>query len=435
MTSKKIVLDTSVILHDSNCIYNFEDNDIIIPMVVLESVDNFKKGTSSKNYEASNFIRVLSELNIDELINGGMSLGPYKGKLLIKLDKAIEATILNEFRNSNKADMHILNQVLVLSKEYPDDTIILVSTNINLRIKAKSIGIRAENYRSDMVDNIDALYEGYTYIEHPGIGDLYGDRSMSADLVDYKFRSNEYAVLRDASTSVLAKYAARTNTLDFISSANAYGITPKNVEQTFALNACMDSNIPLVTLSGKAGTGKTLIALASAIERRQDCHRILLTRPLISLSNKDMGYLPGDIDSKIRPHMTALYDNLDVIKDRLNNDSKAYKTLIKMEAEGKMLLEPLAYIRGRSLIKTIMIIDEAQNLTPLEVKTIITRAGFCTKLIFTGDIYQIDNLYVDIRTNGLSNLIDKMKGQSLYAHVDLKKGERSDLAELASNVL
>jgi PhoH-like ATPase len=220
-----------------------------------------------------------------------------------------------------------------------------------------------------------------------------------------------------------------------INKESVYGITPRNAEQTFAVNALLNTRVKLVTLSGKAGTGKTLLALAAALETRSKYRQILLARPIVPLSNKDIGYLPGDITSKIKPYMQPLYDNLGVIRGQFSERSKMFQQIQLMLDEEKLAIEPLAYIRGRSLVKMFIIVDEAQNLTPHEVKTIITRAGEDTKIVFTGDINQIDHPYLGIHSNGLSTLIDKMHGQRLYAHIDLKKGERSELAELASDVL
>jgi PhoH-like ATPase len=216
---------------------------------------------------------------------------------------------------------------------------------------------------------------------------------------------------------------------------SAYGISPRNAEQSFAVHALLNPRIKLVTISGKAGTGKTLLALATALECRSQYRQVLLTRPVIPLSNKDIGYLPGDIQSKIKPYMQPLYDNLGVIRSQFPEKSEMYQRLQRMLDEEKLAIEPLAYIRGRSLGKMYMIVDEAQNLTPHEVKTIITRAGEGTKIVFTGDINQIDHPYLGIHSNGLSTLIDKMQGQKLYAHIDLRKGERSELADLASDIL
>jgi PhoH-like ATPase len=246
---------------------------------------------------------------------------------------------------------------------------------------------------------------------------------------------NKYLILRSPNRSVLTSYDAATEHLRKIDKIMAYGIRPRNAEQIFAIDALTRSGIPLVTLTGKAGTGKTLLALASAIHVKRNYRQIFVARPVVPLSNKDMGYLPGDIESKLAPYMQPLWDNLKVIQSQYPEEDKQYQQIDQMVSDSKLVIEPLSYIRGRSLQKVFFIVDEAQNLTPHEIKTIITRAGEGAKIVLTGDIYQIDHPYLDAQSNGLSYLIDHFKGQNLYAHVNLEKGERSELAELASNLL
>jgi len=247
--------------------------------------------------------------------------------------------------------------------------------------------------------------------------------------------ANEYLILRNGKQSALAFFRAGGQQLINVRKKTIYGIVPRNAEQSFAAHALTNPDIPLVSVSGKAGTGKTLLALAAALEQRSSYRQIMLARPVVPLSNKDIGYLPGDIQSKISPYMQPLYDNLSVIRAQFPEQSEANQQLDRMLEEKKLIIEPLAYIRGRSLVKIYMIIDEAQNLTPHEVKTIITRAGDQTKVVFTGDIHQIDHPYLNSQSNGLSYLIEKMQGQQLYAHVNLEKGERSELSMLASELL
>ena len=241
--------------------------------------------------------------------------------------------------------------------------------------------------------------------------------------------------MKNGQKSALAIYKDGIDVVQLILKKNVCGISPRNAEQSFAVHALQDHSLSLVTITGKAGTGKTLLALAAALESRKKYHQILLTRPIVPLSNKDIGFLPGDIQSKIGPYMQPLFDNLGVIRGQFSDKSDMSARLQRMVDDGKLVIEPLAYIRGRSLVKKYMIVDEAQNLTPHEVKTIITRAGEGTKIVFTGDIHQIDHPYLDSNSNGLSTLIDRMQGQRLYAHIDLQKGERSELAELASDLL
>ena len=246
--------------------------------------------------------------------------------------------------------------------------------------------------------------------------------------------ANEFVVMRNGKKSALAVIDANGSIVKKVDKTNAYGITPRNAEQAFAINALINTEIQLVTVTGKAGTGKTLLALAAALERRRNYRQIYLARPVVPLSNKDIGYLPGDIQSKLDPYMQPLYDNLGVIQSNFEESRKQSRIKDFLQDE-KLVISPLSYIRGRSLVRIFFIVDEAQNLTPHEVKTIITRAGEGTKLVFTGDIFQIDHPYLNSYSNGLSYLIEKMKGQKLYAHINLEKGERSELAELASNLL
>jgi PhoH-like ATPase len=248
-------------------------------------------------------------------------------------------------------------------------------------------------------------------------------------------QANEYFVLRSGKQSVLATYSPQSQKLEHVDRPVAYNIQPRNAEQTFVLHALLNTAVPLVSVTGKAGTGKTLLALAAALEARKYYRQILVARPVVPLSNKDIGYLPGDIQSKLDPYMKPLYDNLGVIQHQFRETDSKYSKISQYLQEEKLVIEPLTYIRGRSLVKMFFIVDEAQNLTPHEVKTIITRAGEGTKIVFTGDLYQIDHPYLDLHSNGLSYLIEKMQGQAMYAHVNLEKGERSALAEIASNLL
>jgi PhoH-like ATPase len=445
-TRKKIfILDTNVILHDSSCIHHFDEHDIIIPISVLEELDQFKKGSQIINYHAREFVRELDVLSTDKLFNGGLPMGEGKGNISIRLEMKPHPDLLETFPNSDKVDHRILNIAYHISMERTQHAVILVSKDVNLRMKARSLKIAAEDYTTDHVGDPAHLYSGCRYEEDiPAsmIEQLYEQGgTLSTD--DYNpetpLQPNEYIVLRNGKKSALATFVPGEFENEFVikrvNKESVYGITPRNVEQSFAVDALLNPNIKLVTISGKAGTGKTLLALAAALETRSHYRQILLTRPVMPLSNKDIGYLPGDIQSKIKPYMQPLYDNLGVIRGQFPEKSDMFQRLQKMLDEEKLAIEPLAYIRGRSLVKMYMIVDEAQNLTPHEVKTIITRAGEGTKIVLTGDINQIDHPYLGSRSNGLSNLIDKMQGQNLYAHIDLRKGERSDLAELASNIL
>jgi len=259
-----------------------------------------------------------------------------------------------------------------------------------------------------------------------GANEFHFDRDLLA---------NEFLIMRNGSKSALAVYDAVLDRIKRIENTTCFGIRPRNAEQSFALNALLDRDIPLVTLSGKAGTGKTLLALAASLESKRHYRQIFVARPIVPLSNKDIGYLPGDINSKLDPYMQPLYDNLTVIQNQISGKNARNRGVEELLSQEKIIVTPLSYIRGRSIVKVFFIVDEAQNLTPHEVKTIITRAGEGTKLIFTGDVYQIDHPYLDSQSNGLSYLIEKMKGQKLYAHINLEKGERSELSDLAIQLL
>jgi PhoH-like ATPase len=308
-------------------------------------------------------------------------------------------------------------------------------------MKAKSLGMRAQDYTSDKVESFDKLYTGKRVVEgiaSEGIEQFYTAGGV-APIADVPFVphpiANENFVLRNGSKSALATYRAGDRSFVRVEKPTCYGITPRNAEQSFALHALMNEDIRLVTLAGKAGTGKTLLALAAALELRQKYRQILLARPIVPLSNRDLGFLPGDASEKIDPYMQPLYDNLTVIRHQCGENNQAAQKINEMRESEKLMITPLAYIRGRSLQRIFFIVDEAQNLTPHEVKTIITRAGEGTKIVFTGDVHQIDQPYLDSLSNGLSHLIHRMMGQPIYAHVTLEKGERSALADLASALL
>ena len=435
---KNFVLDTNVILHDSSCIYQFDEHDITIPITVLEELDHFKKGNESLNFHAREFLRSLDLLSGDKLFNGGVKIGNNAGKISIKMERPLHPDLAVTF-DSLKFDHQILNIAYHLMLEDPKREVALVTKDVNLRMKAKAAGIMAEDYKTDHVKDISSLYKGHRIVENVpetafaemfnGVGGCYAEKLT--DLIGMVH--GEYFILRNNRQSALGVYDAAAGMIRRIDKYTAYNITPRNAEQTFAMNALLDNNIQLVTISGKAGTGKTLLALAAALQDRKNYRQIFMARPVVPLSNKDIGYLPGDISAKLDPYMQPLYDNLGVMQ--MSESEGAKKRIQDLLEEEKLVVAPLAYIRGRSLVKTFFIVDEAQNLTPHEVKTIITRAGEGTKIVFTGDIFQIDHPYLDSHSNGLSHLIEKMQGQKLYAHINLEKGERSELAELASNLL
>ncbi|MDA0986525.1 MAG: PhoH family protein [Bacteroidetes bacterium] len=437
---KKIfVFDTNVILHDSDCIHHFEEHDIIVPVAVLEELDAFKKGNDAINFHAREFTRTVDALASNHLFNGGVSRGKGLGKISVHLDKKFHPDLVGNF-SPLKTDHKILNVAYTIAIEKKPRPVILVTKDVNLRMKAKAVGLLAEDYKSDQVLDIFSLYKGHRYeenIKEEIITKLYSEFGVEISKFSFKnkIQPNEYVLLKNGKHSGLSTYNANNKVLQKVDKSTAYGIQPKNVEQVFALDALLNPNIQLVSLTGKAGTGKTLLALASALEQRKFYRQIYIARPIIPLSNRDIGFLPGDVQSKIDPYMKPLMDNLSVIQNQYKETDNNYTRISQMLESHKLIIEPLTYIRGRSLVKIFFIIDEAQNLTPHEIKTVITRAGEGTKIVFTGDIFQIDHPYLDSHTNGLSYLIEKMQGQNLYAHVNLEKGERSVLADLASNIL
>ncbi|MCF7885231.1 MAG: PhoH family protein [Candidatus Marinimicrobia bacterium] len=439
--NKKIfVLDTNVILHDSSCIRQFQENDVLIPITVLEELDQFKTGNRTINYHARNFLRILDDLSAHKLFNGGVKIGPDMGNISVKIEEELVPDIKKNF-SADKPDHHILNIAFLTNKKYIDQKVVLITKDVNLRIKAKALGLLSEDYTTDHVRNLSKLYKGHRLVENvpPEIIDQMYNKpfkiSSEALELDPPPVNNESFIFKNPDKSALVYYNSIDNTYEHVEKKSAYRIVPRNAEQTFALNLLMNPEIKLVTMTGKAGTGKTLLTLAASLEMRRHYNQILMARPIVALSNKDLGFLPGDVDEKIRPYMQPLYDNLGVIRDQFSAESKMVQTLNGMLENEKLLITPLAYIRGRSLVKIFFIVDEAQNLTPHEVKTIITRAGEGTKIVFTGDIHQIDHPYLDRHSNGLAYLIDKMQGQNIFGHINLEKGERSQLAEIASNLL
>ena len=437
---KVFVLDTNVLLHDFKCIYNFQENDIVIPITVLEELDKFKKGNDLINFHAREFTRELDKLSGDGLFNGGIPLGEGLGKLSIETGKPFSDKIRDSFPE-NTPDHRILAITEFLKDKNSDSQIVLVTKDINLRMKAKSIGVLAGDYESDKVQNIDEIYKAiYTLenIDDELISTVYeNDEGIHSEKIDVSPppTPNQYFILKGNRSSALVHYDQTKQSYNRVLKQKVYGIEPRNAEQTFAFDALLRDDVQLVSITGKAGTGKTLLALAAAIQQRQKYTQIFLARPIVPLSNRDIGFLPGDAKEKIGPYMQPLFDNLDVIKNKFNSASKDYQKIEEMVTTEKLIITPLAYIRGRSLSRVYFIVDEAQNLTPHEIKTIITRAGEGTKMVFTGDIEQIDTPYLDMKSNGLSYLTDKMIGQEVFGHINLVKGERSYLAELASNLL
>lgn len=439
-TKKNFIIDTNVILHDYEAINNFEENDIYIPFVVLEELDKFKKGSDQINFNARAFVRELDFITDDNLFSNGADLGVGKGKLYIVNSSKDNKKITDAFPEKSP-DNRILGVLAEIADRDTSIKTILVSKDINLRMKARSLGYLAEDYINDKVTNVDIFDKGEVVHENINpdlIDQLYAQPGgLDADQFDLALSAepNQCFVLKSDRNSILARYNPFNQKIQKIEKKSNFGIHPRNAEQAFAFEVLNDPQIKLVGLTGKAGTGKTLLALAAALNQHGSYDQILLARPIVSLSNKDLGFLPGDEKQKVAPYMQPLFDNLNVIKSQLGQNSSDLKTIDDLQKSGSLQIEALAFIRGRSLTSTFCIVDEAQNLTPHEIKTIITRAGENTKMVFTGDLQQIDSPYLDMQSNGLAYMIDKMKGQNIFGHINLVKGERSELSELASNLL
>lgn len=439
---KLFVLDTSVILYDHNAIKNFEERDVAIPIQVLEELDNFKKGNETRNFEAREFIRFIDNISKDHVISEWLPLnGQTRGRFKVVMSDNSKNGLLDaeSVFGDGKYDHKILNVALSLQNEEPASRVILVSKDICLRLKAKALNLPAEDYETGKIQDVQKLYTGKTIVENfapESLQELSEKGSINPNSLSLESISdNHFFIFKSNRKSVLGYYNPVTKLVERVISQRVFNITPLNAEQTFAVHALMNPNVKLITMQGMAGTGKTLLSIASALEQRRNYRQIFVTCPIIPLSNKDIGYLPGDIKSKMDPYMQPLWDNVKFIKSQFAKNDKNAKRIDEMVDSEKIAITPLAYIRGRSLAKVFFIVDEAQNLTPHEVKTIISRAGSDTKIVFMGDVYQIDTPYLDAQSNGLSYLIDKIKSNPLFAHITLEKGERSDLANLANEYL
>lgn len=438
--AKIFVLDTSVLLFDHHSITSFQENDIIIPITVLEELDNFKEGGDSLSYSAREVARFIDKLSADGNVNKWLKLGEGKGRLRIELPpvKAMEVDAEQIF-GKGKNDHKILNTALGVKKKHKSKKVVLVTKDINLRIKAKALSLEAEDYLNGKVAINEQMTNGFPSLDNLDasiIKDIYQKRAIAEDgILAEKKVANGYYILNNCTQSVLVRYNGENEKLERVEKEYAFGIKPKNVEQTFAMNALLNNDIKLVALQGVAGTGKTLLALAAALEQKSLYDSIILSRPIVPLSNRDIGFLPGDAEDKISPYMQPLWDNLKFIKYQHKDNSRKGRMIEELSADGTIEITALTFIRGRSLVNSYFIVDEAQNLTPHEIKTIITRAGEGTKIVFTGDVNQIDTPYLDTESNGLTYVINRLKGDPLFAHIKLEKGERSQLANLANRLL
>ena len=443
---KIFVLDTNIVLHDYKAIRKFQDNDIVIPIAVLEELDKFKKGTDALSFNARGFMRDIDRLTEGKMFGkSGVPLGKGLGNIKIEPNHPFPDSMKDLFHDDIQ-DHRILATAIWVSDNNPDRFVALVTKDINLRMKAKAAGMVAQDYLTDRVEEnkvefsqkevqfVDSLpddvmqelaYGKDNLIDWSAVSNA---RPSANQLYKFKWNSHDGEI-------VCARYDADMDKIMLVRKREACGIKPRNDEQKFALDACLNRKIQLVSLTGGAGTGKTLLALASALELEKEFDQIILSRPTVILGNQDIGFLPGDQKNKMSPFLQPLMDNLNVIKALYRPSSREYQHIEGLLKDEKLLITPLAYIRGRSLGKAFFIIDEAQNLTPHEIKTIITRAGEGTKMVFTGDIFQIDQPYLDQWSNGLTHLGEKMAGQKLFEHVFLKKGERSELSDIASKLL
>jgi PhoH-like ATPase len=436
---KNYILDTNVLLHDPNSLHRFEDNNVLVPIEVLEEIDRFKRESSELGQNARSVSRSLDALRAIGRLSEGVIL-PNGGHLRIVFEKRKPSDLNHQLFSTNSVDNRILSLASAIQKKQPKGQTILVSKDINLRIKADAIGLLAEDYENDRV-LIKDLYTGM--IEVTASPDKVASFRANGELElngGKQYFPNEYCTLLDESNpkrTALTKVDAKgTRLIPIIDSREGvWGIKPRNREQHFALDALLDDRIKLVTLMGKAGTGKTLLAMAAGLKRTvldREFRRLMVARPTISLG-KELGFLPGSLDEKLAPWMQPIHDALEMLSDlNMGHEHRRSGDLMR---SGSIVVEALSYIRGRSIANQFMVIDEAQNLTPLEAKTIITRVGHGTKLIFTGDPYQIDNPYVDSSSNGFNYVVSRFRTEAIAAHIELQKGERSELAELAANIL
>ena len=443
---KIFVLDTNIILHDYKAIRKFQDNDIVIPIAVIEELDKFKKGNDALSFNARGFMRTSDRLTEGKMFGkNGVPVGKGLGNIKIEPNHPFPDNMKDLFHDDIQ-DHRILSTAIWVRDNNPDRFTALVTKDINLRMKAKAAGMVAQDYLTDRVEEnrVEDSQKAVQVIDNLSPELLQELRYGQNNSIDWKAVGKKEPMANqlykfkwpgDCGEVVCGRYDTDADRIVLVKSREAYGIKPRNDEQKFALDACLNRKIQLVSLTGGAGTGKTLLALAAALEQEKDYDQRILSRPTVILGNQDIGYLPGDQKNKMTPFLQPLMDNLNVIKSLYRPSSKEYQKLEGLVNNEKLLITPLAYIRGRSLGNAYFIIDEAQNLTPHEIKTIITRAGEGTKMVFTGDIFQIDQPYLDQWSNGLTHLGEKMAGQRLFEHVFLRKGERSELSEIASKLL
>ncbi len=440
---KVFVIDTNILLFDPQALYKFGDNQIVIPITVIEEIDRFKKDLNENGRNARQFSRMMDELRAKGSLQKGIPL-PSGGSIRVDLlqDKSAEFPFEMDLAQADNRILSIAHQEV---KKNGAENVSFITKDTNLRIKADALGIPAEDYESHHVP-IEELYSGIGVfdVSAESIAQFYSDKKLPID--DKNVLPNQFIVLRDKtnpSHSAIGRYDVRTGAVVALlrSPEGVWGLHPKNVEQSFALDLLLNDDIQLVSLVGKAGTGKTLLAIAAGLQKTLDegrYQRLLVSRPIFPMG-KDVGFLPGDLEQKLNPWMQPIFDNIEFLMGGSENQRRrgtaSARGIQELINQGMLNIEPLTYIRGRSIPNQYLIVDEAQNLTPHEIKTILTRAGENTKVVLTGDCYQIDNPYVDSASNGLAHVVERMKNEEISGHVSLIKGERSPLAELSSNLL
>ncbi|MCM2279532.1 MAG: PhoH family protein [Oligoflexia bacterium] len=438
---KAFILDTNVLLFDPQAVFKFGNNDVVIPIVVIEEIDRFKREMSENGRHARLFSRFVDEMRADGELSKGVKM-PNGGLLIVELGS--HAPLPMELQ-MDKADNRILALAISMKKDQPKRPVVFVTKDVNLRIKADALGIAAEDYEPSSVEP-EQLYSGVATVMLDAhlVDEFYQQKRLAYKDPTQNFKANQYLILKDSANpnhTAMGRYSRELDCIVpiFKPVEGLWGIFPKNAEQAFAIDALLNDDIKLVSLVGKAGTGKTLLAIAAGLAKTVDegvYHRLLVSRPVFPLG-KDIGFLPGDIEEKLNPWMQPIYDNIDFLFGATGSKGRrgAGKGCQELMNQGLLQIEPLTYIRGRSIPQQYLIVDESQNLTPHEIKTIVTRAGDNTKIVLTGDSFQIDNPYVDSANNGLVYLVDRFKEESISAHITLSKGERSKLSELASNLL